>query len=181
MPQCLLECTHCQGQQYRSIENAALASVLAEGKAQIDCDHCHEKKYLKLVPPQRLSLGVRNQNAQRSVLAIDDDPATLRILQLMLQPSKYKVETAISADQAIEKLQEQPFDVIISDIKMPNFDGKTLYRFLLVFLPEYAQKTVFLTGDRSENTLTFLRECGCPWTIKPIELQKLEDCIQQIR
>jgi len=88
--------------------------------------------------------------------------------------------TADSANQALERLQTEDYDVIVSDIRMPGFDGRSLYRFLAVYLPEYIGRVVFLTGDHSEKTLRFLRESNCPYTFKPIQLHELQERIQEI-
>ena len=84
------------------------------------------------------------------------------------------------ANQALERLQTEDYDVIVSDIRMPGFDGRSLYRFLACFLPEYTSKVVFLTGDHSEKTLRFLRECNCPYSFKPIQLHELQERIAEI-
>jgi len=180
MPACSLYCEHCGTQQSHLLNEADFGLLLAAGEVSFPCDKCQEKKIWKLVPPPGRDPQLRRAPGPLRVLLIDDDPATLQILQLMLRPHRYSVITASSADNAIHKLQTLDFDVIVSDIRMPEFDGRSLYRFLVIYLPEYAKKVVFLTGDQSEKTLRFLRECNCPSTFKPIDLEKLEACIQQV-
>ena len=65
---------------------------------------------------------------------------------MMLPSGDYVVETAISADQAVQKLQAADFDAIVVDIRMPGFDGRSLYRFLAVYLPDYTDKVLFPDG-----------------------------------
>jgi len=60
---------------------------------------------------------------QNSVLLIDDDPAQLSLLQLMIERAGYKVVTAESASQALNLIDERPFSVIVTDYKMPNMSG----------------------------------------------------------
>ncbi|MBI1956343.1 MAG: response regulator [Acidobacteria bacterium] len=154
--------------------------LLAEGVMQMPCLSCNAETPWKLVPPPRRELRVRRDPSPRRVLVIDDDWETLRILEIMLRPEHYAVVTASCADEAIQKLQTADFDVIVSDIRMPEFDGRSLYRFLLVYLPHYARRVVFLTGDQSEKTARFLQECGRPWLLKPINLPELESRIREI-
>ncbi|MBI4463157.1 MAG: response regulator [Acidobacteria bacterium] len=144
------------------------------------CLSCGEKTTWKLVPPPPRPPRVQQDPRPRRVLVIDDDPQTLRILEIMLRPDRYAVETASSADEAVQKLQTADFDVIVSDIRMPEFDGRSLYRFFMVYLPAYAQRVIFLTGDQSEKTTRFLQECGRPWLLKPIHLPELESRIREI-
>jgi two-component system NtrC family sensor kinase len=154
--------------------------LLSEGTARALCPTCGQKTRWKLALPPRAEVLETPSKRRRRLLVIDDDPDTLRILQLMLRPEQYYVVTADSANQALERLQTEDYDVIVSDIKMPGFDGSSLYRFLAVFLPEYMTRVVFLTGDHSEKTLSFLKESNCPYTFKPIQIKELEDRIREI-
>ncbi|MBI4442551.1 MAG: response regulator [Acidobacteria bacterium] len=180
MPACKLYCERCNTQETKSLVESDFGLLLADGVVSIPCASCEEKTSWKLIPPPRREPRVRRDQSPRRVLAIDDDRDTLRILELILRPGEYSVVTAASADEAIEKLQSTDFDVIVSDIRMPEFDGRSLYRFLLVYVPYYAQKVLFLTGDQSEKTTRFLQECGRPWMLKPINLHELESRIREI-
>ena len=67
---------------------------------------------------------------QNSVLIIDDDPAQLGMLQLMVERAGYKVITADSAEQALQLAEERPFNVIVADYKMPTMSGFDFVRAL---------------------------------------------------
>jgi CheY-like chemotaxis protein len=60
------------------------------------------------------------------ILLVDDDQVTLRILGMMLADSGAKVESTTSAAEALEVLQWQRPDVLVSDLAMPNEDGYSL-------------------------------------------------------
>ena len=180
MPDCRLSCERCGTTESRSLEDASFGELLAEGVVKIPCARCGEPTLWKLVLPPRQEPQSRTSKRPRRLLLIDDDPDTLRILQIMLRPEQYHVVTADSANQAIERLQAEDFDVIVSDILMPGFDGRSLYRFLACFLPEYVGKVVFLTGDHSEKTLRFLKESNCPYSFKPLQLHELYERIREI-
>lgn len=60
---------------------------------------------------------------QNSVLIIDDDPAQLSMLQMMVERAGYKVITADSGAEALHLAEERPFNVIVADYKMPNMSG----------------------------------------------------------
>lgn len=180
MPGCTLCCEGCGTKKLKALSESEFAVVLANGTLVKGCPKCRHKTVWRLAVPPRPEPQVRQDPAPRRVLIIDDDPNTLRILQLMLRPQDYTVITAESAEEAIDKLQTADFDVIISDIRMPGFDGRSLFRFLTTYLPAYSRKVVFLTGDQSEKTLRFLRECGCPYTFKPIDLVELQSLIREV-
>lgn len=57
------------------------------------------------------------------VLVVDDDPAVRFIFEALLRESGYVVETAEDGRQAAARLAASPFDVVVSDIRMPDMDG----------------------------------------------------------
>jgi adenylate cyclase len=62
------------------------------------------------------------------ILAVDDTPANLRLLEAMLAPRGYTVVTAGSAREALEKIRSDRPDLVISDVVMPGMDGYELCR-----------------------------------------------------
>jgi PAS domain S-box-containing protein len=69
-----------------------------------------------------------NKLAGLYILAVDDEPDALELLKLMLETEGAVVTTAVSAAEALEKLQNAEFDVLISDLGMPGEDGFDLIR-----------------------------------------------------
>ncbi len=66
-------------------------------------------------------------SALRKVLVVDDDPVVGKSFNRVLSKEKgYVVITAENAAQALEKLREQEYDVVFTDIKMPGMDGVEL-------------------------------------------------------
>lgn len=61
-----------------------------------------------------------------SLLLVDDEENILRSLQRVLRKEPYEVHTATSGDEALALLNEQKFDLVISDARMPGMDGPTL-------------------------------------------------------
>lgn len=65
-----------------------------------------------------------------SVLIAEDDPAIRRLLGATLRRRRLQVELAQDGGEAIEKLQQEPFDVVVLDLMMPNVDGWGLVEWL---------------------------------------------------
>ena len=68
----------------------------------------------------------RNTEYHVAILVIDDDPNTLRFCQEVLKEVFPLVETARGGTEALERLSESPFDIVITDLQMPNMDGFAL-------------------------------------------------------
>ncbi len=57
------------------------------------------------------------------VLAVDDDPAILKLCLRILEPEGYQVTTATRGEDALARLEAEPFDVLLTDIRLPGLDG----------------------------------------------------------
>ncbi len=61
---------------------------------------------------------------QMTILAIDDDPTSLRFIQMLLERGGYRnVRTCATATEGLERVKEDPPDLILLDIVMPDMDG----------------------------------------------------------
>jgi YesN/AraC family two-component response regulator len=66
--------------------------------------------------------------AKKRVLFVDDEPLLLRALQALLRTerARWDMEFALGADEAMRAFTMTPFDVVVSDMRMPGKDGATL-------------------------------------------------------
>jgi DNA-binding NtrC family response regulator len=63
-----------------------------------------------------------------NILVVDDDPLIVRSLHELLRHEGYRVETASSGREALERLAAHPCDLVITDVNMPEMDGTALLR-----------------------------------------------------
>ncbi len=61
-----------------------------------------------------------------TLLLVDDEFATLEVLELLFEPEGYRVLTAANGDEALELLGSDHVDLVITDYKMPKMDGVEL-------------------------------------------------------
>lgn len=64
----------------------------------------------------------------KKVLVVDDSMTSLVLGRNFLEAAGYKVSTAVDGAQAWKELQQKDFDLVVSDVKMPNMDGLELTR-----------------------------------------------------
>ena len=60
------------------------------------------------------------------ILIVDDDPYFLRVLSRILSGENFQVKTAEGAAQAAQVLKENSFDIVISDLRLPDGDGLSI-------------------------------------------------------
>ncbi len=66
--------------------------------------------------------------AQTPVLFVDDDPALSKMFAAYFSKKGYPVDTAIDGVEAMQKLLQRPFEIVIADLNMPRLDGWGLLR-----------------------------------------------------
>ena len=77
----------------------------------------------------RAEQGGRSLSAEwRRILIVDDDAGICQSLQDLLEQERCRVDTAPSGIHALRYLQQQEFDLVLSDVVMPDMDGYQLYQ-----------------------------------------------------
>lgn len=91
------------------------------------------------------------------------------------------METAANGRHALAHLQAQPYHVILSDLQMPDLDGRAFYLLVQQQYPALCSRVIFLTGNGDEAaSQTLLAQCGQPWLRKPCPITVLRRTIHQV-
>jgi PAS domain S-box-containing protein len=115
------------------------------------------------------------------LLIVDDDPEIALTVAEMLAPDNHDIAIAENGAAALARLDEEPFDMVISDIRMPELDGPGLYRHLAIRHPRLLDRICFVTGDTlSEGVRDFLNETGVPVLEKPYEPADLRAMVARL-
>ena len=87
---------------------------------------------------------------------------------------------ATLAAQALELIDRQDFDLVISDFRMPGINGRQFYDLALQKKPALARRIIFLTGDVvNEETQDFLESIGNPHIAKPFNLSSVKKVVEE--
>jgi two-component system, cell cycle sensor histidine kinase and response regulator CckA len=125
--------------------------------------------------------GRRPLVKQKHILILDDEPEVLGILAELLSIDGHLVDTATTGAMALDKLQQHPYDLILSDLCMPELDGAAFYRELQRHHPALCQRVIFLTGDSlGPESRMFLEQTAVPTLGKPVTLMELRSAVQQL-
>jgi len=107
-------------------------------------------------------------------LVIEDDPEARAVLGKALAAAHFEVVSVGDGREALKILTREDFTVILSDVCMPELDGRQLFDFLDKNLPEVRARVIFVTGDTANPaTRDFLEASGQPYLPKPVELPLL--------
>ncbi|WP_437300378.1 response regulator [Sorangium sp. So ce426] len=114
---------------------------------------------------------------RRRVLVIDDEPDIREALEMFLSGEGYDVATAESGESAVEQAQGRPFDLAITDLRMPGMGGYETLVALKRIHPNLP--VIVVTGYASdEATMRCSKEGAFRIVHKPIHL---EDLLQIIK
>jgi two-component system KDP operon response regulator KdpE len=69
-----------------------------------------------------------NQDGERNILVVDDEPQIIRVLKTTLSSHGYGIRTAADGEQALQELKGWSPDLVITDLRMPNMGGLELCR-----------------------------------------------------
>jgi signal transduction histidine kinase/CheY-like chemotaxis protein len=128
-------------------------------------------------PPARELPTVRCKR----VLVVDDEAEVAATLADLLRLDGHLVDTACNGLAAIDKLAGQDFDLIVSDVRMPDLDGAGLYRAVQDRRPHLLSRFVFVTGDAlSADTAVMLARTGAPTITKPFDMREVRGVIQHV-
>jgi len=114
------------------------------------------------------------------VLLVDDEVAFVSALTERLVLRGVSAEYASSGQEALQRIQNSSYDLVVLDVKMPGVSGLALKKELLNITPEL--KFLFLTGYCSDNVIDELRQDadGNIFLVKPVEINELLKAMQQV-
>jgi len=115
---------------------------------------------------------------QPSILLIEDEPRLRNNLQLLLQSEGYQITTASNGAEGIQKVAEEPYDLVITDLMMPAMDGFQVMEYLKAHFPETI--VVAMTGYVStESAIEALRRGAYDYLSKPFDFDMMKITIER--
>ncbi len=130
--------------------------------------------------PAQLNDGAKTRSNARAtrLLIVDDHIDTCTGMRLMLERRGYQVTCAYTADEAVGKAKEQDFDLLISDIGLPDRSG---YELMQELRSTKSLRGIALSGFGMENDVSRARAAGFSEHLtKPINIERLEEAIHEL-
>ncbi|MGQ0542602.1 MAG: sigma-54-dependent transcriptional regulator [Blastocatellia bacterium] len=105
-------------------------------------------------------------------LVIDDDKTTLQLLEFQLNSEGFEVTSASSGNAGLELIKENDYDVILTDLHLPDISGIGLVSRSREMAPE--TEIIMITGDRSTDNTIEATKAGAFWYVeKPYDIDEL--------
>ncbi len=114
-----------------------------------------------------------------NVLVVDDDKLVNEFLTETLTRSNYAVESVMSAEEALERIENKEFDILISDIKMKGMDGLTLLKRVKESHPELVIIMITAFGT-VETAVNAMKSGAYDYLLKPISPDAIEMLVERV-
>jgi PAS domain S-box-containing protein len=130
----------------------------------------------EVAQPVQMPIEFRQKLTGSRILVVDDEPVIRDFINQVLSWEGCEVDTAASAEEALQKIASQQYNLLLLDIKMPGMDGIEFYNRVKRLGRSLARRVVFITGDViSHGTERFLTENKLPHIEKPFTATQLID------
>jgi signal transduction histidine kinase/CheY-like chemotaxis protein len=117
-----------------------------------------------------------NKAEQVTILVVDDEEIMLKLACDALRSQGHRVSGASGAHEALDKLRQEKFDFILTDIKMPEMDGMELIQAAHQINPSLG--AIFMTGYASLDTAKrAIQEGAYDYILKPFDLQEIRSAV----
>lgn len=114
-----------------------------------------------------------------NILVIDDEDIVRESCRRVLTADGHTVSQAESADEAMDQLEREHFDVVLLDLRIPGFNGLNLLRAIRKAAPQ--TDIVVITGFPSlENAKASIRLGAFDYVTKPLVPRTLSDVVTQV-
>lgn len=109
-----------------------------------------------------------------SILTVDDSPSLRMAVRAALTGAGYSVAEAADGIEGLSKAGATRFDLIITDLNMPNMDGLTMIRELRRSPGQAGVPIVFLTTESDDSVKMEAKSAGATgWLVKPFNADQL--------
>jgi len=114
----------------------------------------------------------------KRILVVDDDESIRDLCALVLSTAGYTVETALHGADGLDKLRQASYDLVISDVNMPELGGLEFYSSALNDMPAVEGSFLFMTGGAPEELLSTLSEKSLKCLEKPFKISELLETVE---
>jgi HD-like signal output (HDOD) protein/CheY-like chemotaxis protein len=127
-----------------------------------------------------MSLDVEPSARRRRVLFVDDEPHLLAGLRRMLRAKRdvWEMDFAEGGESALAKMAEEPFDVVVSDMRMPGMDGGQLLALVRQRYPRTAR--IILSGHADRAAIISAVGPTQQYLAKPCEVEVLVEVLERV-
>jgi len=117
---------------------------------------------------------------REKILIVDDDPLVAELLRSIFEHDNFSVETAFTGKEALARMGHEYFDVIVSDIAMPEMNGIEFFEESKKIWPDIGQRFLFYSGDISSGEIEVFEKIEVQYMRKPMPVNEIRENVFKI-
>jgi two-component system NtrC family sensor kinase len=117
----------------------------------------------------------------QKVLVVDDEESITDLITEILTREGCEVVAVTGGELALQRIQQETYDLIVCDLRMPGMDGREVYNRVGQIKTQLTQRFLFLTGDISDESLAFLKAAQRPYLMKPFTREAFLEALEKAR
>jgi CheY-like chemotaxis protein len=94
------------------------------------------------------------------ILVVDNEPSVCRALSMVLSRDGFQATTALSPEEALARIRDEHFDLLLLDLRLPEMRGDALFHYAVAVQPHLSRRTIFMTGDISQQAADLVAACN---------------------
>ncbi|HEY4708115.1 MAG TPA: response regulator [Thermodesulfobacteriota bacterium] len=114
------------------------------------------------------------------VLVVDDDDGIRHLCREVLESAGYRVETAKNGLEGLTKVRRNEYDLVVSDVNMPELDGMEFFDGAASSCPGLAERFLFMSGSISEELEEAVTARGALFLPKPFRITELIGAVERL-
>ena len=117
-------------------------------------------------------------NSEIQILIVDDETIMRECLTDILSDQGYQVEAVASGNDALKRIDQNAFHIVISDIRMPGIDGEEVLRHALKRNP--SSKIILITAYSMDlSGKSYLNQGAFGFILKPFDIEQIRNLVSQ--
>jgi DNA-binding NtrC family response regulator len=114
----------------------------------------------------------------QKILVVDDEKIVCDMAKKILEHEGYEVETFMNSELALERIKQQRFDLVITDLKMENISGMDILKEVNHLYPQ--TKVIMITAYATlDATIEAIRERIYDFFPKPVKIDELKKSVRK--
>ncbi len=117
----------------------------------------------------------------RLALVVEDEPSVVDLIVTLLGQTGWRVDVASGGHVGLERVKSHRYELVVSDMRMPEGGGEEFYRRAVVEDPSLRRRFVFITGDTvNRDAWLFLKDSHVPIIEKPFQPALFLDVVRRV-
>ncbi len=120
-------------------------------------------------------------SSSSKILLVDDDPTVIDLVRETLEGCGYAIDTATNSQEALSRVKDGAYAMIIVDLLLPDMNGFILSQEIKRLNPTLADRILFISGILfGQSTVEHLGSIGAGFLSKPFQIDSLIEAVDKI-